>query len=94
MCVLPRFYYMEHFRCSEQNLASTYNYRREIEKELLGSLPEHVLTLTNAGKVVRTVASILQLNMLECALLVWLLKRSQYTLRDLSASANRIALFE
>lgn len=55
---------MEHFRCSEQNLASTYNYRREIEKELLGSLPEHVLTLTNAGKVVRTVASILHLNML------------------------------
>ena len=57
------------------------------------SLPEDIVTTTQVGKVVRTAASIVKLNLLECALLGWLLKRSNFTLRDLNSSANQISLF-
>lgn len=44
--------------------------------------------------MVRTAAGILRLNLLECSLLAWLLKRSGYGLLDLSHSSRGISLFE
>ena len=49
---------------------------------------------THPTKVLRTAASILKLNLLECALLAWLLKRSSYLVGDLGGSGNSIAMFE
>lgn len=85
---------MEAFKCQEQHLSSNYNYKVEIEKELISSLPSHIVTATQAGKVIRTASSILRLNLLECALLSWLLKHSNYSLNSLTSSANHISLFE
>jgi len=44
----------------------------------LNSLPTLVLTTTQSGKIVRTAAAMLKLNLLECSLLAWLLKKSKY----------------
>lgn len=81
-------------KCQEQNIGCAYSYRNEIERELLRSLPLKILTQTQSGKVVRTAAGILRLNLLECSLLAWLLKRSKYGLVDLSHSSHGISLFE
>jgi hypothetical protein len=61
---------------------------------LLRSLPVKVLALTQSGKVIRTAAGILRLNLLECSLLTWLLKRSRYGLVDLTSSSHEISVFE
>ncbi len=81
-------------QCNEQSVCIAYNYRVEIEQELLRSIPQRVLTVTQSGKVVRTAAGILRLNLLECSLLAWLLRRSHYGLVDLSHSSRGISLFE
>ena len=81
-------------KCNETNICVPYSFRREIEQELLRSLPMRIATLTQSGKVVRTAAGMLRLNLLECSLLAWLLRRSKYSLMDLSNSSHAIALFE
>lgn len=58
------------------------------------NIPSTIVTTANAGKVIRTASSILRLNLLECALLGWLLKHSSYSLHSLTSSANNISLFE
>jgi hypothetical protein len=80
--------------CNEQSVCTAYNYRLEIEQELLRSIPQKILAATQSGKVVRTAVGILRLNLLECSLLAWLLKKSQYGLLDLSHSSRGISLFE
>jgi len=85
---------MEHLKCKETRLNNPYSYRPEIENELLSSLPTKMIGCTHPTKVLRTASKILKLNLLECALLGWLLKRSNYLLGDLSASANNIGMFD
>lgn len=84
---------MHKYKCREKNVCIPYNYRHEIENELISSLPPHLITTLQANKVIRTVSSILKINLLECSLLSWLLKSSKYTLYDLSDSSNQISLF-
>ena len=85
---------MERYLCNEQSTGASYCYRREIEQEILDSMPSHIVTSTHSGKIVRTAASILKLNLLECSLLGWLLRGSRYSLMELSVSATSITLFE
>jgi hypothetical protein len=85
---------MEHLKCTETRLNNPYSYRQEIEKELLSNLPAKMIGSTHPTKVLRTAAKILKLNLLESALLGWLLKRSNYSLDDVSAPASRIGMLE
>jgi hypothetical protein len=55
---------MRVFKCSENKAGVGYSYRKEIEKELLRSLPSQVLATAQSGKVVRTAAGMLRLNLL------------------------------
>lgn len=52
------------YKCSEQNIGVSYSYRKEIEKELLRSIPVSVLTMAQSEKVVRSASGMLRLNLL------------------------------
>lgn len=65
---------MSTFCCLERNAASCYSYRSEIETQIAACIADKELEPRRSRVVIRTVAKLLKMNLLDCALLVWLLK--------------------
>ena len=84
---------MSSFRCPEKNAASCYTYRSEIETQIEACAVGVEIEPRRRRVVIRTVAKLLKMNLLDCTLLVWLLREGGSDWSDLDLSAKDYHVF-
>lgn len=84
---------MSTFRCLEKDAASHYTYRSEIETQIAASITSSLLSPRRSRVVIRTTAKLLKMNLLDCSLLVWLLKEGGCDWSELALSSKDCDIF-
>lgn len=72
----------------------SYNYRNEVEQQLIDSFPLEIACRCSLKRIVRLSCKLLHINLFECALLSWLLKRSKYDFTNLMHSSSHIKMVD
>lgn len=84
---------MSTFHCLEKDAASHYSYRSEIETQIAAYINISSPSPRRSRVVIRTAARLLKMNLLDCSLLVWLLREGGCDWSDLDLSSKNCDIF-